>query len=86
VLSPDYKDILSVCKEEKVEYLIVNAFALAVHGLPRATGDIDLCVWSTVINAGRVWRALIKFGAPLSNLKESDLSSIATVFQKVGSQ
>lgn len=61
--------------------MIVGAYALAVHGLPRATGDIDLWVRPAGDNARRVWRALLKFGAPLSDLKQSDLSGPGIVFQ-----
>ena len=42
MLNPDYRDILSAFSEENVEYLLVGAYALAVHGQVRATGDIDL--------------------------------------------
>jgi hypothetical protein len=42
LLNPDYRDILSAFSEENVEYQLVGAYALAVHGLVRATGDIDL--------------------------------------------
>ena len=41
LLNPDYRDILSAFSEENVEYLLVGAYALAVHGQVRATGDID---------------------------------------------
>jgi hypothetical protein len=41
LLNPDYRDILSAFSEENVEYLLVGAYALAAHGLVRATGDID---------------------------------------------
>ena len=44
MLNPDYRDILSAFTEENVEYLLVGAYALAAHGLVRATGDIDLWV------------------------------------------
>src|SRR5262249_23044268 len=67
--------------EEKVEYLVVGAYALAAHGLPRATGDIDLWIKRDERNAGRVWRSLAKFGAPLSDLKEGDFSSPGMVYQ-----
>ena len=42
MLNPDFRDILSALCEEGVEFLLVGAFALAAHGLPRATGDIDI--------------------------------------------
>jgi hypothetical protein len=41
LLNPDYRDILFAFLEENVEYLLVGAYALAAHGLVRATGDID---------------------------------------------
>jgi len=81
LLSPDYRDILSAFIEERVDYLVVGAYAVASHGLPRATGDLDLWVRCAAENAGRVWRALAKFGAPLSELTESELSSPGLVFQ-----
>jgi hypothetical protein len=40
LLNPDFRDILSIFNEEKVEYLVVGAYALAAHGFVRATGDI----------------------------------------------
>lgn len=75
MLNPDYKDILSCLKEEKVEFLIVGAYALAAHGFPRATGDIDIWVRNSRDNAERIMRALRKFGAPTSDLSESDFVS-----------
>ena len=45
---------------------MVGAFALALHGLPRATGDLDVLVRPTVENAVRVHQALMSFGAPLT--------------------
>jgi hypothetical protein len=65
-LNPDFVDVLSAFGDEGVEFLIVGGFALAVHGAPRFTGDIDLWVRPTVANSLRVERALTKFGAPLA--------------------
>ena len=81
MLNSDYRDILSIFNAEKVEYLVIGAYALAAHGLPRATGDIDLWINRDERNARRVWRALEKFGAPLSDLTEDDLSSPGMVYQ-----
>ncbi len=41
MLNPDYRDMLSAFCEHKVDFLLVGAYALAAHGLPRATGDMD---------------------------------------------
>jgi hypothetical protein len=81
LLNNDFRDILSAFYEEKVEFMLVGAYALAAHGLPRATGDIDLWIKSSNENAERVWRALEKFGAPLSELTKGDLTSPGTIIQ-----
>ena len=80
-MNPDFNDILSAFSEEGVEYLLVGAYALAVHGLPRATGDIDLWIRPSSENAGRAWKALARFGAPLSDLTQKDLEEKGVVFQ-----
>jgi predicted nucleotidyltransferase len=81
LLNPDYKDILSALNDEKAEYLVVGAYAMAVHGVPRATGDLDVWVNATESNAERVWKALERFGAPLAQLKKKDLSAPGLVYQ-----
>src|SRR4029077_2088520 len=73
--------MLLIFSEEKVEYMVVGAYALAAHGLPRATGDIDLWIKVSEGNAERVWRSLIKFGVPLINLTKEDLKTPGIVFQ-----
>jgi hypothetical protein len=60
---------------------VVGAHALAAHGIPRATGDLDIWVRPTQENAARVWAALERFGAPLHELMPRDLYSPEVVFQ-----
>jgi len=62
MLNPDFKDMLSVFDEERVEFLVVGAYAMAAHGAPRATGDLDFWIRPSEENAERVIRALMKFG------------------------
>ena len=81
VLNPDFLDMLSALSAEEAEYLLVGAYALAAHGVPRATGDLDLWVRPTMDNARRVRSALARFGAPLADLSEADLVRPGTVFQ-----
>lgn len=64
MLNQDYRDILSERSAAGAEYLLVGAYALASHGLVRATSDIDLWVRPTPDNAERVVAALVAFGAP----------------------
>ena len=81
MLNPDFRDILSTFNAAGVEYLLVGAYALAAHGVPRATGDIDLWVRPSQQNAERVWRALEGFGAPLERLSVGDLATPDVVVQ-----
>ena len=81
MLNPDYRDMLSALLEEGAEFLVVGAFALAAHGLPRATGDIDLWIRASADNSTRVWSALLRFGAPTHGLTATDLESPDIVFQ-----
>ncbi len=76
----DLTELLALLNAEGAEYVIVGAYALALHGRARATKDVDIFIRSTAENAQRVWRALVAFGAPLSNLKVGDLASQNTFF------
>jgi hypothetical protein len=77
----DFAEMLSALSAEGADYLVVGAYALAAHGFPRATGDLDLWVRPTRDNARRVLRALATFGAPVGDLAEEDLARPGTVFQ-----
>lgn len=81
MLNPDFRDMLSAFNAARVEYLVVGAYSLAVHGVPRATGDIDLWIRPTSDNAQRVWRALAEFGAPMDGLSTDDLIQPEMVVQ-----
>jgi hypothetical protein len=82
-VNEDYRDILSALVAHEARFLIVGAHALAVHGYPRATVDIDIWIDATPENAHRVWRALAEFGAPLGDLgvHEKDLTRPNVVAQ-----
>lgn len=81
ILNEDYRDMLQVLADEKVRFLLVGAYALAAHGYPRATMDIDIWVMPSPQNADAVLRALELFGAPLHNLTKEDLQKNGTIFQ-----
>ena len=80
-MNPDFRDMLSTLSEANADFLVVGAYALAAHGFPRATGDLDIWIRPTPENAQRVWQALVKFGAPLSQLAVQDLHSPDIVYQ-----
>ena len=67
-MNDDWFDLLVVLLDAQARFLVVGAHALAVHGFPRATQDIDLWIDPVPSNAERVWSALIAFGAPVGHL------------------
>jgi hypothetical protein len=80
-LNRNFRDILLALSVERVEFLVVGAYALAAHGLVRATGDLDIWVRPTAENAERVWRAVLRFGAPLAAMDLKDFASLDIVFR-----
>ena len=65
----DFRDLLTSLNAAGVRFLVVGAHALAAHGVPRVTGDLDVWVEPTEANAASVWAALLQFGAPLASLR-----------------
>ena len=82
-LNEDWSDLLGCFRDGGVDYIIVGAHALAAHGLPRATGDLDVLVRPSDDNAARVYRALARFGAPLEahHVTEADFATLGVVYQ-----
>ena len=80
-MNRDFVDLLRSFAAAEVRFLIVGAYALAHHGRPRATGDLDVWVDPTPENAARVMRALAAFGAPLQEVTEPDFARPGIVFQ-----
>jgi predicted nucleotidyltransferase len=80
-LAKDFRDLLRVFGAHDVRFLVVGAYALAVLGRPRATGDLDVWIDATPENAARTLEALREFGAPLHDLRAADLSTPGVVFQ-----
>ncbi|MEL7496535.1 MAG: hypothetical protein AAFN77_02930 [Planctomycetota bacterium] len=81
MLNQDFKEMLQCLSAKKVEYLLVDGYAMAAHGFPRATKDIDFWVAATPENSSRVYAALVQFGAPVVQIEEGDFSEIGNVFQ-----
>src|ERR1700689_5423244 len=80
-MSPDFLDLLRALLAADVRFLVVGAYAVGVHGRPRATKDLDVWVDASPANASRVLTALRAFGAPLGDLTEGDLSTPGTGFK-----
>jgi len=81
MINQDYKDMLLALSEENVEFMLVGGYALAAHGHPRFTFDIDFFVMVSPDNAKAVMRALKRFGAPLMGVTEADFEKKGEVFQ-----
>jgi hypothetical protein len=82
-VNDDFTDFLAALIEAGARFLVVGAHALAVHGVARATGDLDIWIEPTAENAARVWDALRAFGAPVDavGLSVDDLSQPDRVVQ-----
>lgn len=77
----DFRDLFAELNAAGVEYLLVGAHALAVHGHIRATKDLDVWIRPHFQNAERVLKALAVFGAPVGRLRAEDFASPGTTFQ-----
>ena len=80
-MNPDFVDLLRAFSDADVRFMIVGAYALAVHGRPRATGDLDVWIDATPQNAPRVMQALAAFGAPVTEITERDFARPGVVYQ-----
>jgi hypothetical protein len=82
-VNQDFQDMLAALLASGARFLVVGAHALAVHGVPRATGDLGVWVLADPTNAERVWAALGRFGAPVDTLSAGpvDLARPGLVLQ-----
>jgi len=77
----DFKELLALFNEHKVEYVIVGGYALAFHGAPRYTGDIDILIHPDTANAHRILKALDDFGFGSINVTAEDFEKPENVIQ-----
>jgi len=75
----DFKELLALFNVLHVKYIIVGGYALAFHGAPRMTGDIDILVQPNEDNAFKVLEALKKFGFGGLGLRVEDFSQIKSL-------
>jgi hypothetical protein len=81
MFNPDFSDLLRLFTKNRVQYVVVGAYAMAAHGYVRATGDIDLFVQPTRENAAAVYASLVAFGAPLSGITAEDFAVPSNIYQ-----
>jgi hypothetical protein len=80
-LNKDLREFVELLNSNGVEYLVVGAFAVAFHGCPRYTADLDLLVRPTAANAERLMLTLSEFGFGKLGIQASDFCSPGTVVQ-----
>jgi hypothetical protein len=80
-MNDDFLDLLTALNAAEARFLVVGAYAVGVHGRPRATKDLDVWIEASADNARRVMQALRDFGAPLGDLIEGDLETPGTGFK-----
>ena len=77
----DFRELLALLNKHAVDYIIVGAYAMAFHGAPRFTGDLDILVGPRSQNAARLLDALNEFGFGSAGLAEEDFSTPQRVIQ-----
>jgi len=80
-LYPDFKELLELLNAHKVDYLIVGGYALALHGAPRFTGDLDIYLSTHRDNAVKVMTVLKEFGFGAVNLTTDDFTQDDQIIQ-----
>src|SRR5271166_2987521 len=77
----DYRELLSILNAHRVKYLVIGAYAVAIHAQPRATKDLDILVKADTENAKAVFAALAEFGAPMQGLTFADFAEPGPFFR-----
>jgi len=77
----DFRELLALFNKHEVDYVIVGAYALGFHGVPRYTGDLDILVKPQPANAGRIIQALHEFGFGSVGLTAADFELEGKVVQ-----
>jgi hypothetical protein len=80
-LDPDFSEFIECCVRRDVRFLVVGGYALAAHGHPRFTKDLDVWLWVDQENARRLVAALDDFGFSSLGLTERDFIEPGTVVQ-----
>jgi len=79
-VNQDFEDLLAHLNAEGVKYLIIGAYAVAVHAQPRGTKDLDIFIGTDRANGEAVWRALAKLGAPGADIPPHEMAEPGTFF------
>lgn len=80
-LAPDFDEFIGSLIAHGVEFVVVGAYALAFHGVPRFTGDLDILVHPTPENGARLLSALDAFGFPATGLSPAAIADSRRMLQ-----
>lgn len=72
MISKDFREFIELLNAAEVRYLVVGGYAVAVHGYPRYTKDLDIWIESSPENANRLLRSLHQFGFGALDIKADD--------------
>lgn len=80
-LNKDLREFIELLNSANVEYLVVGGFAVAWHGFPRFTADIDFLIGTAGQNAAKVVAVLARFGFRSLDIKPDDFSRVGQIVQ-----
>jgi hypothetical protein len=81
VLDKNFKEFIELLNKNEVKYLVIGGFAVAYHGYPRYTKDIDFWIWAEPSNADRLIKTVADFGLGMLGLQQEDLLDTENVIQ-----
>jgi len=81
MLQKDLREFIELLNSEGVRYVIVGGYAVAFHGHPRVTGDIDVFVDATATNSSKMERVVRAFGFPGPGLSAADFAKRDKIVQ-----
>lgn len=81
VLDKDFREFIQLLNENEVKYLVIGGYAVAFHGYPRYTKDLDFWIWANPDNANRLIKTIKDFGLGSMDLSQEDLLDLDNVIQ-----
>jgi hypothetical protein len=81
IFEKDFRDLCSLLNEEKIDYLIVGGYAVAFHGAPRATGDLDILIRPEQEHVVRLLSVIERFGFPTAGVTPQFLLAYGKILQ-----
>lgn len=81
VIEKDFREFIRLLNENGVKYLVIGGYAVAFHGYPRYTKDLDFWIWAEPSNAELLLKTIEEFGLGILNLSVEDLTDPDNVIQ-----